>query len=219
MEIRKWLGNEIFEAIEEAGLSPGEFEWPHVGDESRLLHRPSGAYFVFGGVAGNYDSRYSAGDAPVEERTGLSHYRLMAQLELWLAAVRQDINTPDLWAQLQGEAELLGAVSDEAIENTPFTPAEQEDIAGQLRELRAYIGRTYSLSESQTRRLEEKLDYLAAAASRVGRKDWLLMAAGVMLSYVLAAALPPDAASDILRTLLTSIGHILGHGHLGLPGG
>jgi len=159
------------------------------------------------------------GDGPVEERTGLSQYRLMQQVELWLAEVKRDIHTPDLWAQLERAAELLGAISDEAIGNTPFAPAEQDKIAGQLRELRDYVSRIYSLSELQTRLLEENLDYLADASGRVGRKDWLLMVAGVILGYVLIAALPPEAARDILGTLLTSIGHILGRGPLGLPGG
>jgi hypothetical protein len=188
-------------------------------DETSLRHRPSGAYFVFRGVAGDYTLRYLAGDGLVEERTGLSQYRLMQQVTFWLSAVKLDIETPDLWAQLQGEAELLGSISDEAIENSPFTVAEQEKIAGQLRELKDHVTRTYALSDGQTRLLEERFDYLAAAASRVGRKDWVLMAAGVLLGYVLTAALPPEAARDILGTLLTSIGHILGHGPLGLPGG
>ena len=219
MALKKWQKNEVFDAVQGAGLSPEEFDWDLGDDESTLRHRPSGAYFAFRGVAGAYVSRYVTGDSPAEERTGLSQYRLMEQVKLWLFHLKHDINTPDLWAQLQGEAELLGAVSDEAIDNTPLTPAEQEEIAGQLKELRDYVSRTHSLSEAQSQLLEERLDYLAAAAKRVGRKDWLLMAAGVMLSYVLGAALPPHAASDILGTLLTSIGHILGHGPLGLPGG
>ena len=254
MGLRKGQRNEIFRAVERAGFSPEEFDWALGADESTLRYRPSGAYFVFGGVAGAYVSRYLvdrpelfdrvwasesqrrsgisawvsgatfvddplAGEGPVEERTGLSQYRLMQQVEIWLMHVKLDSDTPDLWAQLQGEAELLGAVFDEATENTPLTSAEQQAIAGQLRELRDYVSRTYSLSEAQTRLLEEKLDDLAAATGRVGRKDWLLMAAGLMLSYVLGAALPSEAARDILVTLLTSIGHILGSGPLGLPGG
>jgi hypothetical protein len=216
---KKWQRNEIFQAVEDAGLSPQEFDWDLGTDESRLRHSPSGAYFDFGGVAGNYVSRYLASEGPVEERTGLSLTRLMAQVKFWLTAVKLDVDTPDLWAQLQRDTELFGAVSDEAIGNAPFTPAEQEEIARQLRELRDYVSRTYSLSESQSRLLEERLDYLASAARRVGRKDWLLMAAGLILGYVLPAALPPEAAMDILRTLLTSIGQILGHGPMGLPGG
>jgi hypothetical protein len=130
-----------------------------------------------------------------------------------------------LWAQRQRERQLLAAVPDEAVENTPFTAGEREEIAGQLRDLKDYMMRTHALSEEQVRLLDQRLDYLADAAKRVGRKDWFLMAAGAMLSYVLAAALPPDAATHFLGTLLTSSGHILWGGHLpwggppGLSGG
>lgn len=217
MELTRWQRNEVFKAVQAAGLSPEEFYWDVGADESCLRHRRSGAYFVFGGVAGDYVSRYQAGDDPVEERTELSQYRLTQQVQLWLWAVKRDIETPDLWAQLQRDAELFAAVSDEALGNTPLTTAEQEDIARRLRELKAFIGGTYSLSELQARRLEEKLDYLTAAASRVGRKDWLFLAAGVMLSYFVEVALPSEAARGILKTLLTSIGNILGGGPLSLP--
>jgi hypothetical protein len=215
--LKRWQRNEIFKAVQAAGLSPEEFGWDVGADESSLRHLPSGAYFVFGGVAGNYVSRYQAVDGPVEERTELSQYRLMQQVEFWLGAVKREIETPDLWAQLQREAELFGPVSDDAMGNTSLTTAEQKDIAGKLRELKDYISRTYSLSELQTQRLEEKFDYLTAAASRVGRKDWLFLAAGVMVSYFVEMALPPEVAKGILKTLLASIGNILGSGPLGLP--
>jgi hypothetical protein len=215
--LRKWQRNLVFEAVNKARLSPDEFDFDLGGDEERLTHRQSGAYFVFGGVAGAYTSKYVAGDGPIEERADLSQLRLMQQVELWLAALRQDIDTPDLWAQLQHEAELLAGISDDAVDNTALTLAEQEEIATQLRGLRDYVGQTHSLSEVQMRLLDERLDYLTAAAGRVGRKDWLLMAVGMVLSYAAAAALPPDTALDIFRTLVTSIGHILVQGHLRLP--
>jgi hypothetical protein len=218
MGLRKSQRNKVFEAVRDIGLSPEEFDWEVGSSESTLRHLPSGAYFVFGGVAGEYVSRYLASEHPIEERTKLSEYGLMQQVRFWLSTLKLDIDTPDLWAQLQGSAELLGSVSDESIENTPFTAAEQEEIAEQLKELRDHVSLTYSLSEPQVRLLEEKLDNLAAAAGRVGRKDWLLMAAGVMLGYVLTAALPPEAAREVLGTLITSIGHVTGHGPLGLPG-
>ena len=170
-------------------------------------------------VAGDYSARYLAGDGPVEERAGLSQYRLMEQVGFWLGQLKLDIETPDLWAQLQRERALLAAVSDEAIENTPFTSAEREEISRQLQELKDDLSRAHSLSAEQMRLLDERLAYLVDATDRVGRKDWFLMAAGAMLSYVLAAALPPDAATHVLGMLLTSIGHILWGGPLGLPGG
>jgi len=142
--LRKWQRNEIFEAVRVAGLSPQEFDWHDTDNGDALRHRPSGAYFIFGGIAGDHASLYSAGDAPEESRSNRSHRALMQQVGLWLAEIKRDIDMPDLWAQLQSEAALLDAVSDDAIENTPFTFAEQEDISRQLRELRDYTSRTYS---------------------------------------------------------------------------
>jgi hypothetical protein len=60
MGLKKWQRNAIFEAVRSAGLSPEEFDWDHGADESKLRHRPSGAYFIFGGHAGAYTSRYLA---------------------------------------------------------------------------------------------------------------------------------------------------------------
>ena len=106
--LKKWQKNEVFDAVQEAGLSPEEFDWDLDDDESTLRHRPSGAYFVFRGVAGAYVSRYVAGDSPAEERSGLSQYRLMEQVKLWLFNLKQDINTPDLWAQLRARQSCSG---------------------------------------------------------------------------------------------------------------
>jgi maltooligosyltrehalose synthase len=141
------------------------------------------------------------------------------QFDLWLTGVKRDVEMPDLWAQLRRRRELLAAISDDAVENRPFTDSEQRQIAEQLQELKEYVGRTYSLSDSQMRVLEERLDYLIDAARRAGRRDWLLMVAGVMLSYVLAVELPPEAARAILNTFLKGISRILGREFPELPGG
>ena len=91
----------------------------------------------FSGSAGDYASSYGVGDDPIEERRGLSQYGLMQQVEFWLNAVRRDVETPDLWAQLQ-RPDLFAAVSAAADGNTPFTAEEQEDIAVQMQALRQH---------------------------------------------------------------------------------
>lgn len=107
-------------AVGAAGLSPSDFEWDHRADddeaEARLEHRPSGAYFIFRGSPGTYSSSSRAEDHPVRDRTELSWYRLMQQVELWLAEVKRDIETPDLWAQLHSSADVLTAAAMDAIE-------------------------------------------------------------------------------------------------------
>lgn len=200
-------------------MGPEEFDFSVGAKEAILRHLPSPARFILSGDVTDYAVRRVAGDGPVQERTGLSWYRVEEQIGLWLSEVKWHVDMPDLWAELQRKRELLAAISDNAVENTPFTDAERQQIAGQLQELKEYVGRTGSLSEPQMRRLDERLDYLVDAAKRVGRRDWLLMLAGVMLSYVLAVELPPQTARDILDTFLRGIARILGQDFPELSGG
>ena len=219
MDLPKYKQNNLFEAIQEAEMDPEEFDFSVGAREATLRHLPSPASFVLSGDVTNYAVRRVAGDGPVEERTGLSWYRVEEQIGLWLSDVKWQVNTPDLWAELRRKRELLAAISDDAVENTPFTEGEQQQIAAQLQELKEYVRRTRSLPEPQMRLWDERLDYLVDAAKRAGRRDWLLMLAGVILTYVLAVELPPETARDILDTLLRGIARILGQEFPELPGG
>ena len=216
--LRKLQRNELFNAIEERGFSPGDFHLDHGADEARLSHLQSGAYFVIGGSDEPYTTRSLVGDEPVEEFKRVDWDQVVTFVQAWIWAVKDDIETPDLWAELRRDSALLGVGSDEAIENTPFTPDEQAEIAAQLRELREYVTSTYTLSEAQMRLLDAKLEYLVEAAGRLGRIDWRSVFAGVMITYIVEAALPQEAARDILLRLLRSIAPLFGLPELPSPG-
>ena len=141
----------------------------------------------------------------------------MPRVSTWLNEVKRDLEIPDLWAELRREAELLGGASNAVDENTPFTPEQQKEIAGRLQELVEYARRTYSLSEPEMQILSAKVDYLVGAADRIGRIDWRNAFAGVILGFILTAALSPESARHIVLTLLRAIGHLYGLPEL--PGG
>jgi hypothetical protein len=204
--------NQVVRAAQAAGFDPLEFDWDDGGDDIRFHHPPSGAYFVFGGNAGNYVVRYKAGDEQEREVRKYTWDALMESVKVWLANAKQDIETPDIWDELWRQRALLRDVSDESFENTRFTPSEQDDIARRLNELREYVVTTYPLSESQLVELNSKLDYLVGAAGRVGRKDWLLLSFTVILSSLFGLALSPDVSRDIFEMLVRSIAHLFGHG-------
>jgi hypothetical protein len=95
------------------------------------------------------------------------------------------------------------------VENTPFTSDERAAIAERLQQTKEYVTRTYSLSEAQIVHLEAKIDDIAAAAGRVGRKDWTLLVCGAMLGAFVQGILPPDAVLDILRMMLDGMGYLI----------
>lgn len=215
----KWMSNAVFTAIQESGLGPEAFVWDDSADDICLRHRSSTAYFVFAGTYGKYVARYASGDDPVMELNSYSWDAHLDRFRRWVVAVKDDMETPDLWDELLRQTELVAGASDESLENTPFTPDERAEIARQLNELGQRAKAENSLSEAQSSDLESRLDYLVGAADRLGRKDWLNACIGTLFGYFLAAALPPDASRHILLTLLNGIASLFGHGFHGLGPG
>jgi hypothetical protein len=50
------------------------------------------------------------------------------------------------------------------------------------------------------------MDYLITAAGRLGRKDWLTVYIGAILSFILGAALPSESVHGLLLTSLRAMG-------------
>ncbi|MBA2554459.1 MAG: hypothetical protein H0V10_12390, partial [Geodermatophilaceae bacterium] len=100
----------------------------------------------------------------------------------WAGDVKRDLDTPDLWADLRRRQVLLTSAGYEAIGNTPFTPDEQLEVAAQLLEIKEYVKATSSLTSEQTLLVEAWFNEAEAATRRLGRKDWLLLFLGVVLS-------------------------------------
>src|ERR1700730_7080646 len=121
MLLQKWQTNRIFEAIQSVGVSPQEFEFEDRGAEVRLKHKWSESCFVFGGNAGHYRGHSVVGDGIDWPYDAYSWQSLMRRFSGWVKDVKNDLDTPDLWAELQRDARLLGSVSGESRENTPFT--------------------------------------------------------------------------------------------------
>jgi hypothetical protein len=206
--LQKWHTNDIYKAIEAAGLDPRQFDLDDSGAEVRVKHRRIDSYFIIGGNVGHLVGRYVFANAVEWPYEVYSWDALMPRVQRWLQFVKHDLDTPDLWAELQREGELLRVGSNEVAENAPFTPEEQKAIAGRLDDLAKYIRTMHSLSQAQMQPLEEKLDYLVEASGRLGRKDWLNAFIGITLAFMLSAALAPESARTMFLTFLRAIGHL-----------
>jgi hypothetical protein len=220
MKIEKWKKNEIFNAIEAAKLDPLDFRLDVSEAELRINHLRSPSYFLVDLGHGHYIGSYLVGDSAPSPYSATSTWQyLMPRISSWLEEVKRAVEMPDRWAELQSRVNLLGAGAQGAIGNTPFTPNEQEEIAGRLHDLRENATSMYSLSDEQVRALNAKIDYLVEAAARLGRVDWWNVVAGAMFAYAWVVAFPPDAAQSFLLSLLQSIAHFYAQGFQGLPGG
>jgi hypothetical protein len=206
----KWQRNAIYEAIADGGLDAAEcgFDCDDVG--WRLTHWPSGSNLLIEGAPGPYILTAVVGEDLSLPSKYFSWPLVEERVQRWAREVKRDVDTPDLWAELRSRQRILRGAGYEDLQDTPFTSDERTEIVQQIRQIAEYVHKTYSLSAAQTLSMEAKLDYIASATSRVGRKDWLLMFSGVILSVSLADLLPREVVEDVFAMALRGLGHLFG---------
>jgi hypothetical protein len=204
----KSLRNAIIRAVKDGGIDPGEctFEFDDEGGTRITL---GSSYLRIEPDGGNYKATSFVGEGPEWPHQIYLWTNVVDRARRWAEDVKYDIETPDLWAELQSKTQLLEGATDPDLENTRFTPAEQNEIAKQLDELREYVKNTYSLSVRQAANLDSKFDYLTDAASRFGRKDWILICI-TMLESLASSAVPPPETRHLLLILMQGIAHLFG---------
>jgi hypothetical protein len=161
-------------------------------------------------------SEFSPGEAEPIQRA--SHENWSAQLRTvgrWLTYLQREHETPDYWNLVAEEGDLLGASA--GVENTPFTTQEQVQVRTALRELPAYLQQSQELAPNQLAALEARLDYLVEASSRLGRRDWLNILLGSIVSFALQEAVTSEVAKEIVQFVARSLGGIFGAELPGLP--
>jgi hypothetical protein len=208
--------NDVFAAIQAAGLNPAEFERTQAsspranGHVSALHHPPSKATFRFDFDGTQPWADYTPGyDRPRDERAAGNWDGQLNYVKQWLEYLKREWRAPDLWAELRAQRRLVTAMSSDT-GNEPFNPEEQKEIARQLADIKTYVRNTYQLSESQYEAIDARLDYFAEAAKRLGRIDWRNAFIGAFLGAFLQAVLPPELVQDIISLALRSLGPAFG---------
>jgi hypothetical protein len=111
--------------------------------------------------------------------------------------LEEDKSLPDLWAELDL---LLGSSEEiQSLRNSRFSESEQRRIAESLNQIQQEIKLNHLLDDEQTQLLAERVEYLEQASRRIGRKDWLMAAAGAIIGFTLQAGLNSSTASQIIN--------------------
>jgi hypothetical protein len=213
VRLEKLFRNGIIEAVEKGGLARRECTFDFNDDGGcYITHGPSGSSFVVKGPFGRHTTIAVVGEGAPRQLDAYIWPKVEERAEGWARDVKRDVDTPDLWAELHGQREVLTGARYEDVENTPFTPDEQTEIAQQLQQIKGFVKEEHSLSEAQMRSLEGKLDYIEAATGRIGRKDWRILFYGVMFEVIVTALLPEHAVRDILTIAVRGLDYLLGGG-------
>jgi hypothetical protein len=213
VRLEKLFRNPIIEAVEKGGLAPRECIFDFNDDGGCCItHAPSGSSFVVDGPFGRHTTTTVVGEGAPQQLEAFTWATVVERVERWARDVKRDVDTPDLLAELQRERGILTGTRSEAAGNMPFSPEELAQVAEQLRQLKEYVSRAYALSEVQMLHLEAKLDDIAAAAGRMGRKDWALWVSGALLGAFVQGILPPEVVQHIIRMTVDGLGYLLGGG-------
>jgi len=213
VRLEKIFRNPIIEAVEKGGLAPRECTFDFNDDGGCCIsHAPSGSSFVVEGPFGRHTTTTVVGEGAPQQLQAFIWPTVEERAERWARGVQRDVDMPDLLAELQREREILTGTRYEEVGNTPFTSEELGEIAEQLRSIKEYVSTAYTLSEAQMLHLEAKLDDIAAAAGRMGRKDWALWVSAALLGAFVQGILPPEVVQDIVRMMVDGLGYLLGGG-------
>ena len=213
MRLEKIFRNGIIEAVEKGGLAPRECTFDFNDDAGcSITHPPSGSSFAVEGPFGHHTTTTVVGDGAPQELEAHIWPTVEERVERWARDVKRDVDTPDLLAELQREREILTSTRYEELGNAPFSSEELAEIAEQLRQIKEYVITMYSLSDAQMLQLEAKLDDIAAAAGRMGRKDWALWVSAALLGAFVQGILPPEVVQHIIKMAVHGLGYLLGGG-------
>jgi len=209
--------NKVLQAIVAEGLNPGSFRWVDVRSQARRyadisrLEGPEGSFFNFDRDPQSFFlAEYSPGlDQRVTKKTGYewNNFRYVNE---WAAALKRELETPDLWALVEAQPKDFQALIETQSESDRFTAAELEEVKRGLEEIKEFLFTTEQVSGAQRAMIELRLKYLLDAAPRVGRVDWKNIAFSTFVSILLQLALPPSTAGELFRFVVVALRHVLG---------
>ncbi len=196
------------------------------GEKTVITHTPSGNWFSLsynesthhdGWVRGGNNIMFTPGYGERLSKFSEEPWRtVVSWFGMWVDMVELLQREGDLWAQSPQVTALLAPPSQATGENDPFTSAELDRIHEGFQKVIATAEQQGELTREQIGQLEQRITYLEDAATRLGRKDWLMLVAGQFLTY--AQSLPVhetglrllEAAAEAFTWLLERIHQLPG---------
>jgi hypothetical protein len=167
--------NKIFEAIAKSSIDPAECRLSGIGGAKMIVHE-SGSKFTFNeSEEGGFWAIATVEDGSEKVTEGPGIDDVLDAIPEWADEIKQVAETPDYWAQMRRNRQLITDIQQRDSGNTPFTQDEQGQITTLLNEVAHALTANSELTSEQLERIEERLDEAAEASTRMGRKDWFFL--------------------------------------------
>ena len=216
-ELLKTQKNEVFQILQKVGLEPANFSWdissPTVQGMTfpQLNYLEGRYYFVFAlsfcilspGIV----------ELAVEHHNATSWNDRLRFFARWVQSLKREIETPDLWAEMEKYRLSFSLTLPEWPANEPISASEAEKIVEKLSLLADRIEQQFQLSVEHKEFVRSKLNYLAEAARWQRSVDWVYTLIGVSVTIALGLGLAPDQASELwrlIKSVLSPFIHLIG---------
>ncbi len=198
--------NVLFLALEAEGLSPSDFTLSeHPGKNTAYIrHRFTTYQFSITVVVDSsrdetyFVTRASPGwELPQEEHNCRDWNSVTSRFAYWTTCLNTQLQAPDLWSTVSGDSQLIKLAADQ--DNRPFTPDDQLQFKKALDEIQAYLIKSHNLTGARFETVESRLSYLEEAATRMGRKDVIHIAIGVLANIATGLALDANSTRELFQ--------------------
>jgi len=211
---------ELFEIVKAQGFSPASFEHGPGKDERG---RPSGFFvrlkktdyfFVVHPIGGDFQIRYAPGEQYEEERFDSRQWSEASEcFHGWLESLRTELNTPDPWDDVAKFSAIVPFSPAQDNPNTAFSYQETQAIWKALGAIQQTLLNEAHDSEEHQALIETQIGFLVESSKTMGRKDWLVIAIGTLVTIAVAMSLSPETGKAIFHILEQAVAgavHLIG---------
>lgn len=211
--ITKIQRNSLLEAIAKTDLNVSDFDLiVSSASDVRIIQISTGSYFRVAEIYKGYLIDRQVEGYPKENHYPNKWAEVWRLANSWLADIIRDVTTPDLWDELRSQREFLSEAGYGASPDRPFAADERGEIAVQIRQIKEFLRENASLTGDQMSDIEKRLDEAEEAASRVNRKDWLLLFLGIMFTLIISGLLTPETVQHVLGMAIHGLSHLYAAG-------
>lgn len=205
--------NKIIETLTETGIPSKEVVFSKelrsvlsIELPLTLLIKGSNFHFTIGYFSSlnlrQYTAEFFPSERPSPQTTHHEKYEsLLAELLKWGKRVAKELSEPDPWALL-GEGQLpRPELIDRIGEEQKFNERELQAIQKSLQGIRNFLQQEQHVPAEHFRVIEERLNFLESEAKTQGKKQWMYVAIGVIVTIADGLAMSPDQTHKLFTFL------------------
>ena len=214
--------NDVFELVGRTGFAPASFEWSEVETQyprgalvDVIRFRDSKWFCAFGFNDGGlpFDptrvTLISPGRTNNVEAIGSSEWtEQIGAVAQWLNNLRRETSQPNLW-DVVADTPAIDDLAQADIPTDPLTREQQRWVEERIVIIRQYV-RSITADPHTLARIEAKLDDLSKSSRRLGAKDFVNIALGVLMTIAAEAAMNSDQAKHLFELMFTGARQLLG---------